>query len=145
MMHMELLLTIMSRPHVYQGRCQLQVPGTMRAAGSGPPHNGNRGATCKMQKIQGLRFASARARYQSGRRCNDARESVANKVRSQIMFIMELLHETESLRSWCCCWWGQWIVGIAAPVRTVGRSEFTVCTAPHGGPRRAITASNTTP
>ena len=38
---------------------------------------------------------------------------------------------------------GPWIVGIAAPVRTVGRSEFTVCTAPHGGPRRAITASNT--
>ena len=49
-MHMELLLTIMSRPHVYQGRCQLPVPGTMRAAGSGPPHNGNRGAKCKTQK-----------------------------------------------------------------------------------------------
>ena len=40
-------LTIMSRPHVYQGRCQLPVPGTMRAAGSGPPHNGNRVAKRK--------------------------------------------------------------------------------------------------
>ena len=106
MMHMELLLTLMSRPHVYQGR--------VSAASSWYNEGGWIGATAqrksrrKMQnakKIQGLRFVSARARYQSGRRCNDGKDNTtthdrlllaygAKKVRSRKMIMMEQLHET---------------------------------------------------